>query len=79
MGETVLEIRDLNAFYGQEQVLAQVSLSVTKGEVLCVAGESGSGKSTLLGAICGNHLPVSDTKTRSSLPRRAYLQLLSKP
>ncbi|MCR5674092.1 MAG: ABC transporter ATP-binding protein [Lachnospiraceae bacterium] len=71
MNETVLQIRDLNAFYGQEQVLTGVSLSLKKGEVLCVAGESGSGKSTLLGVICGDHQPVSGAERtdRSSLLR----------
>ncbi|MCR4763771.1 MAG: ABC transporter ATP-binding protein [Lachnospiraceae bacterium] len=60
MTEAVLQISDLSAGYGQEQVLSQVSLTLHQGEVLCVAGESGSGKSTLLQVICGNHLPVSD-------------------
>jgi len=49
----VLEIRDLSLSYGDADIVRHASLSVKRGEILCIAGESGSGKSTLLKAIHG--------------------------
>ncbi len=47
----LVKIENLNFAYGEERVLNDVSLSVSSGEILLVAGESGSGKSTLLKLI----------------------------
>lgn len=49
----VLEVRGLNAGYGEVQVLWDVSLSVTDGEIVTLVGSNGAGKSTLINAICG--------------------------
>jgi branched-chain amino acid transport system ATP-binding protein len=49
----LLEVRDLNVFYGDFHVLHGVSLRVERGEVVGVAGANGHGKSTLLKAVCG--------------------------
>jgi branched-chain amino acid transport system ATP-binding protein len=49
----MLEIKALSAFYGDVQVLWDVSLSVTAGEIVSVIGPNGAGKSTLLKAIMG--------------------------
>lgn len=49
--EVVLELRNLTKHYGRGSsapAVEQVSLSVRRGEVLCLMGTSGSGKSTLL-------------------------------
>jgi putative ABC transport system ATP-binding protein len=54
---TVLRARELYRFYrvGEEETLALrgVSLTVSAGQVLAVAGPSGSGKSTLLACLAG--------------------------
>jgi polar amino acid transport system ATP-binding protein len=50
----MVDARSVRKRYGSNEVLAGVSLSVEKGEVLCVIGPSGSGKSTFL--RCLNHL-----------------------
>lgn len=49
----MLEVKDINAFYGDFHVLHQTSLTVGKGELVAVIGANGHGKSTLLKAICG--------------------------
>ncbi|MCF6247477.1 MAG: ABC transporter ATP-binding protein [Desulfobacula sp.] len=49
----MLNIENLNAYYGQAHVLKDVSISVNKGEVVVMLGPNGHGKSTLLKSICG--------------------------
>lgn len=49
--EKVIEIRHLSKFFGANEVLKDISLSVGKGEVVSIIGSSGSGKSTLLRCI----------------------------
>ena len=49
----MLELRNLDAFYGNAQVLRQVSLALRAGEVLCLLGRNGAGKTTTLKAIMG--------------------------
>lgn len=47
----VIEVRHLRKSFGDNKVLNDISLSVSKGEVLSVIGSSGSGKSTMLRCI----------------------------
>ena len=49
----MLNVNNLNAFYGEFHVLKDVSLSVGEGQVVVMLGPNGHGKSTLLKAICG--------------------------
>ena len=49
----VLEVKDLSVSYGKVQALNQVSLSVSKGQIVTVIGPNGAGKTTLLSAIMG--------------------------
>ncbi|HUG48423.1 MAG TPA: ABC transporter ATP-binding protein [Candidatus Limnocylindria bacterium] len=59
--DAVLEVRDVRKAYGPlgNRVLALegISLSVLRGEFLCLVGASGCGKSTLLNLICGLDRP----------------------
>lgn len=49
----MLDIRNLNAGYGDMPVLRELSLSLGEGEIVSVVGSNGAGKSTLLKAISG--------------------------
>lgn len=49
----MIEIRELQKFYGTHQVLKGINATVSKGEVVCIVGPSGSGKSTILRCING--------------------------
>ncbi|HEX8166141.1 MAG TPA: ABC transporter ATP-binding protein [Beijerinckiaceae bacterium] len=49
----MLEVRDLNAWYGRSHVLQGVSLNVAAGEAVCVIGRNGAGKTTTLRSIMG--------------------------
>ena len=53
MPEPLLDVRALDAFYGDFQALFGVSLRVAPGEVVAVIGANGAGKSTLLKCIAG--------------------------
>jgi len=50
----VIEIKNMNKWFGSFHVLRDINLQVAKGERIVVAGPSGSGKSTMV--RCINHL-----------------------
>ena len=49
---TLLDVRDLRAFYGQVQALHGLSFSLREGSVTTLLGANGAGKTTTLRAIC---------------------------
>ena len=49
----VISASNLKKRYGELEVLKDISVNVTEGEVLCIIGPSGSGKSTLLRCLNG--------------------------
>ena len=51
MSEKVIELVHLQKQFGENTVLRDINLSVSKGEVLSIIGASGSGKSTMLRCI----------------------------
>lgn len=54
MSDTLaLEIKDLNAWYGESPVLHGINLEVAKGEVVCLLGRNGAGRTSTLRAILG--------------------------
>ena len=50
-GTPIIEIRNLDKFFGDFQALSDVSLTVNAGERFVICGPSGSGKSTLIRCI----------------------------
>lgn len=52
-GEALLEVSNLNAYYGKHQVVFDASFALKKGECLALVGESGSGKTTIARALAG--------------------------
>ncbi len=57
MPDPLLEVRAIDAFYGDFQALFGVSLKVNAGEVVAIIGANGAGKSTLLKTIAGMMAP----------------------
>src|SRR5450759_2779919 len=57
MPDPLLEVRAIDAYYGDFQALFGVSLRVNAGEVVAVIGANGAGKSTLLKSIAGMMAP----------------------
>ena len=51
----MLEVRNIDLFYGAAQALRGITLNVEAGKVTCVLGRNGVGKTSLLRAIAGQH------------------------
>jgi branched-chain amino acid transport system ATP-binding protein len=49
---TLLELKDVHAYYGDVECLHGIDLTVEDGEVVVVLGANGAGKTTLLRSIC---------------------------
>ena len=49
----ILEIDNIDTFYGDTQVLFDVSMNVAEGETVALLGQNGSGRTTLLRSILG--------------------------
>jgi branched-chain amino acid transport system ATP-binding protein len=53
MSDPLLEVEDLDVYYGKSQALDGVSLTVERGEIGGIVGPNGAGKTTLLDAVAG--------------------------
>src|ERR1700684_4514516 len=51
--DRMLQVSNLNAWYGASHVLQDISLEVAQGEIVCLIGRNGAGKTTTLKSIMG--------------------------
>jgi branched-chain amino acid transport system ATP-binding protein len=58
----MLEVRDLNAYYGKSHILQGVNLDVAAGEVVSLLGRNGVGRSTTVKAIMGEVPPTGSIR-----------------
>ena len=54
----MLELRDIHTYYGNIRAVRGISITVNKGEMVCLIGANGAGKSTTLMTTSGIHTPV---------------------
>jgi glutamate transport system ATP-binding protein len=66
--ETLVQIRGVNKWFGQNHVLTDIDLDINRGEVVVVIGPSGSGKSTLCRCINRLETIQSGTITIDGIP-----------
>ena len=59
--QSIIELENVDKFFGDFQALKNVSLNVNVGEKVVVCGPSGSGKSTMI--RCINHIEAHDAGT----------------
>lgn len=55
----ILDVRNIQTFYGESQALQGVTLQLEAGETVCILGRNGAGKSTTLKSIMGLTPPRS--------------------
>jgi ABC-type multidrug transport system ATPase subunit len=59
----ILDASHISKKYGSQTVLADISLTVKRGEAVAIVGENGCGKSTLLRVLCGATKPSGGNVT----------------
>lgn len=57
--ENVIEVQNINKFFGEEHVLKDVTHTFEKGKIHGIVGNNGSGKTVLMKCICGFLKPDS--------------------
>lgn len=55
----ILEIENLETYYGTSHILFQICMGIDKGEVVCLLGRNGAGKTTTMRSIIGLTPPRS--------------------
>ena len=55
----LIDLKDIRKHFGSVVALSGVSISVDRGEVLCLLGDNGAGKSTLIKTLSGVHKPTA--------------------
>jgi simple sugar transport system ATP-binding protein len=68
MTTPLLQLKNVNKSFGPIDVLHDISLEVSAGEVLCLLGDNGAGKSTLIRLLSGVHKPTSGEMLMNGRP-----------
>lgn len=55
----MLEVKNLNTYYNNVQILWDVSLQIGEGEIVALLGANGAGKTTLLNSLTGLVRPAA--------------------
>ncbi|MDF2810829.1 MAG: transporter ATP-binding protein [Microvirga sp.] len=55
--DTLIDVRNLVKHFGSVIALSGISMTVSRGEVMCLLGDNGAGKSTLIKTLSGVHKP----------------------
>lgn len=76
----MLELRRVNAYYGQIQALSDISIAIEEGEIITLIGANGAGKTTTLMTICGIVPPrtgeiLFEGRPINGLPPHVIIQL----
>lgn len=72
----MLQVDGIHTYYGLSHILFDVSLSVSKGEIVCLLGRNGAGKSTTMKSIIGLNPPRQGTvefKSKDITGKKPYL------
>lgn len=64
---TILELKNVNSYYGKSHILFDMSLKVEEGKAVCLLGRNGVGKSTTMKSIMGLLNPKSHDKTEGEI------------
>ncbi len=78
MAEPILTMDKVNAFYGESQILFDLSLTVEASDSVCILGRNGVGKSTTMKTIMGQMNPREHNHVTGSM-RYGNLELVGMP
>jgi urea transport system ATP-binding protein len=68
IGTPMLQVSDLNVYYGESHILRNVDMTVHPGKMVCLIGRNGVGKTTLLKSIMGLLKPRQGTIELAGAP-----------
>lgn len=70
----MIQIKELDKYYGKNHVLKNIHLSITSGGIYAILGPNGSGKTTLIKTILGLVIPQKgEIKINNSLVKNNHL------